>query len=199
LTADQVGPYLSARRDGESDLARMFRQELFYEAWVAAVVASDDPAAVPGERDSGIGRFVNGLAAGPREVLTLPVTEEEVPGSGVRIDLDRDTFTDELPTLVPFPTGGRPGSRVRVRLLDGTGDPDHVLRIAPLVGQAGGEVLVVGNAARFDHTDTEVRYHVPEAERGAEELGEALGAARVVEDPRQTDAFDVTIVLGTDL
>jgi hypothetical protein len=37
------------------------------------------------------------------------------------------------------------------------------------------------------------------ARSAAEDLVEALGSGRTVDDPRQTDTFDVTIVLGTDL
>ena len=63
--------------------------------------------------------------------------------------------------LVPFPTAGEPGGRVRVRLLDGAGDPEHVQRAAPLVVPADAEIVVVGNADAFDYEETEIRYHTP--------------------------------------
>ena len=62
---------------------------------------------------------------------------------------------------MPFPTSATPGGRVRVRLLDGEGDPEHVLRVAPLVVPAGTEIVVVGNADAFDYETTEIRYHHP--------------------------------------
>lgn len=198
LAADQVGPYLAARGEGESDLARLFRQQLFFEAWAKAIAASEDPAAVPGEVESGIGRFARGLAAGPRQVTTLPVVETPA-GESTRLDVDADALQDVLPSLVPFPTAGRPGGRVRVRILDGTGDPQHVLSVAPLVVPARSEIVVVGNANRFDYETTEIRYHDPTRKAAAEAIRDALGAGRVIDDPRQTDAFDVTIVLGTDV
>lgn len=198
LAPEQVGPYLEARGEGESDLARLFRQQLFFESWADAVAASTDPGAVPGEVDSGIGRFVRGLAAGPRRVATLPVDETPL-AEGTRLDVDRDALTELLPTLVPFPTASRPGGRTRVRLLDGTGDAQHVLTAAPLIVPAGSEIVVVGNADRFDYDTTEIRYHDPVLKGAAEELQAALGAGRVVDDARQTDAFDVTIVLGPDV
>ena len=88
---------------------------------------------------------------------------------------------------------------MRVRLLDGTGDPKHVQRAAPLVIPADAEIVLVGNADAFDYEETEIRYHHAGAEQAAVALEEALGTGRVVDDPRQTDAFDVTIVLGPDL
>ncbi|MEQ1785473.1 MAG: LytR C-terminal domain-containing protein [Acidimicrobiales bacterium] len=198
LAADQVGPYLAARVEGESDLARLFRQQLFFEAWASAVAASTDPAAVPGEVESGIGRFVRGLAAGPREIATVPVVETVTP-EGTAIDIDRDAANELVSRLIPFPTASRPGGRVRVRLLDGTGDPQHVLTTAPLLAPAGAQIVVVGNADRFDYGASEIRYHDPTRKAAAEALREALGAGQVVDDPRQTDAFDVTIVLGPDV
>jgi hypothetical protein len=198
LRADQVGPYLAARAEGESDLARLYRQQLFFEAWAEAVQASSDPAAVPGEVDSGIGRFVRGLAAGPRRVATLPVVESPT-ADGPRTDVDPEATAALVAELVPFPTAARPGGRVRVRLLDGAGDGGHVLAAAPLIVPAGAEIVVVGNAGAFDYETTEIRYHHPSFEAEAEALHESLGAGRVIDDPRQTDAFDVTIVLGPDV
>lgn len=200
LEAADVGTYLAARGDGESELGQAFRQQLFFEAWADAVAAADDPvAAVPGEVDSGIGRFMRGLAAGPRTTATVPLVESNLITGGTRLDVDIEAWDALLPTLVPFPTASAPGLRVRVRLLDGTGDPDHVLRVAPTLVPAAAEVVVVGNADAFDYQATEIRYHVPEVAASAKALRDALGTGRVVEDPRQTDAFDVTIVLGTDL
>ena len=59
--------------------------------------------------------------------------------------------------------------------------------------------MVVGNADRFDYEATEIRYHDPLQKAAAEALRAALGTGRVIDDARQTDAFDVTIVLGPDV
>jgi LytR cell envelope-related transcriptional attenuator len=197
LEANQVGAYLTARGEGESDMARLYRQQLFFEAWAAVVATSSDPAAVPGEVESGIGRFVRGLAAGPRRIESLPAIETP-EGDGTRTEIDADATAELVSDLVPFPTAGSPGGRIRVRLLDGSGDPDHVLLAAPRIVPAGSEIVVVGNADAFDYTTTEIRYHHPTFKPAAERLRDALGAGRLIDDPRQTDAFDVTIVLGPD-
>jgi hypothetical protein len=202
LEADQVGPYLDARAEGESELARPFRQQLFFEAWAEAIAASTAAAPVPGEVESGIGRFMRGVANGPHQVATLPVVESTVDsqfGELPRLDFDPDGTQQLIASLVPFPTAATPGGRVRVRLLDGTGDPEHVLRVAPSVVPAGTEIVVVGNADTFDYEVTEIRYHHATLRSEAEDIRVALGAGRVINDPRQTDAFDVTIVLGTDV
>jgi hypothetical protein len=131
-------------------------------------------------------------------MATLPVVESP-DGEGTRTDVDHEAVTELISELVPFPTASRPGGRVRVRLLDGTGDRDHVLTAAPLIVPADSEIVVVGNADAFDYATTEIRYHHPTFEPAAEALQEALGAGTVIDDPRQTDAFDVTIVLGPDV
>jgi hypothetical protein len=198
LAADQVGAFLSAAEPGERPEAVTRRQRAFYRAWVAAVAASSDPAVIPGEIESGVGRFVRGLAAGSSTIEPVPVAERPV-GDAVRYDVDREAMEALVPDLVPFPTAGSPGTRIRVRLLDGTGDGGHVEAVAPLLVPAGVQIVVVGNADRFDYDETQVRYHTPVARSAAEDLVAALGSGRAVDDPRQTDTFDVTIVLGNDL
>jgi len=199
LPAVHVGAYLAAVNPGESPQQAVLRQRAFYRAWFDAVGVSGDPvAAVPGEVDSGLGRFVRGVAGGPHRIEMAPVIEEQFHGFYI-IQMDEAAMAALVPELVPFPTAGEPGGRVRVRLLDGTGDAEHVRRVAPLVIPADAEIVVVGNAEAFDYEATEIRYHNPLAEVKAEALQDALGVGRVVDDPRQTDTFDVTIVLGTDI
>jgi len=198
LEAADVAGWLAATRPGESELSALYREQLFWEAWVAAVAASDDPAAVPGELDSGMGRFVRGLASGHLEVATIPVTEREDDSGTTVFEVDRDALRMIITELVPFPTGTALAPRTRVRLLDGTGDQDHVRRVAPNVVAADATIVVVGNAEAFDHQTSEIRYHHPSQRTAAERLQRSLGAGRVVEDVRPIDAFDVTIVLGQD-
>ena len=73
------------------------------------------------------------------------------------------------------------------------------MRAAPLVVPADAEIVVAGNADRFSYTVTEIRYHDPTRKAAAERIRDSLGAGTVIEDPRPTDAFDVTIVLGNDV
>jgi hypothetical protein len=198
LTADQVGPFLAAAGPDEPPQAAMLRQRAFYRAWIEAVGASSDPAVVPGEVDFGLGRFVRGLAGGPTKIEPVPVVESLV-GDVRRYDVDREAMEALVPELVPFPTAGSSGGRIRVRLLDGTGDGGHVQAVAPVLVPAGVQIVVVGNADSFDYRETEVRYHTAAVKAAARDLVEALGTGRLVDDPRQTDAFDVTIVLGPDV
>jgi hypothetical protein len=198
LAAADVGPWLAATGEGEDEVDRLGRQSLFWEAWTAAIAAASDPAAVPGELDSGIGRFVRGLAAGPLQQVALPVTEGVDAQGGPVLEVDRDAVSAMITEVVPFPTGTALAPRTLVRLLDGTGAAEHVRSVAPTVVAASASIVVVGNADAFDYQTTEIRYHQPGQRAAAELLQQALGAGTVVEDVRPIDAFDVTIVLGTD-
>jgi LytR cell envelope-related transcriptional attenuator len=199
LSADQVGAWLGARVPGESDLARMYRQQLFWDAWVKAVAASHDPGVVPGEVDAGIGRFLRGLAGGPTHMTVIPLTEHTDTKGETDFVVDTHAMAALVDKLVPFPTGDVEGARTKVRLLDGTGDPDHLARAAPLIIPAGTEIVVAGNAASFDHKETEIRYHNPTQKAAAEHIRKVLGVGKVIDDARPTEAFDVTIILGTDI
>lgn len=200
LAAGDVSRWLATKGPEESDLNRMFRIERFWEAWLAAVSEADDPAAVPGEIDTGIGRFVRGLSGGPRDVATLPVRPAVDDGGTPTFVVDPVPAAELVADMIPFPRGNVPGARTRVRLLDGTGTPDHALGAAPLIVPAGAEIVIVGNAESFESPrETEIRYHSESQKDAAERLRDALATGRVVEDARQVDSFDVTIILGNDI
>jgi hypothetical protein len=165
---------------------------------VKAVAASGDVAAVPGELDAGLGRFVRGLAAGRLSVAILPVTELTDDSGNTVYEVDRTTLRGAITDLVPFPTGTALAPRTRVRLLDGTGEETHVRSVAPEVVSADATIVVVGNADAFDYRRTEIRYHHEGQRAAAERFRAALGTGVVIEDVRPIDSFDVTIVLGPD-
>lgn len=200
LEPEDVGPYLAADHDGESDLARLFRHRLFWEAWLEAVAAAEDPSAVPGELEVGIGRFVRSLAEGSTVVETLPVEDTTVEGFD-----DEPTFVPEplevaalVAELVPLPRTPRPGVRPRVRVLNGTDDLDEARRVALELPPVGVEVVLVGNASDLDQPETTIAYVNPSHEEAAEEIRDLLGVGDVVVDPRPSDVVDITVTLGAD-
>lgn len=200
LEAHQVAQYLEVRGDDESDLARLYRHELLWRAWLDAVAAAGGGGAVPGEVDSGLGRFVRHLASGQVEVATLPVERT----ADDRDDHDADYVVDAaavgalVARLVPFPRSPRPGVRERVRLLSGTGDVEESRRLAPELPPLGLEVVVVGNAPTLDHATTTIAYAAPQHEDVARDIRELLGVGEVVPDPRPSDVVDITVTLGAD-
>ena len=200
LAAEEVGPYLRAAGEEESDLARLFRHELFWEAWLDAIAEEGSLAAVPGEVDSGIGRFVRTIASGDALVETLPV-EPAAPdrfGEEPAFLLDPDAAAGLLETLVPFPASPAPGLRARVRVLNGTTEVSKAAAAARELRPADVEIVLVGNAVELGQEQTTVAYFGDEFRDEAEEVVDLLGVGRAIEDRRPSDAVDITVTLGAD-
>lgn len=225
LGADEVPTYLGGPGPDESDLVRLTRHDVFWRAWLAAVAVSADPGVVPGEATGGIARYVRGLAAGPVTARVVPVVpfpsadggdgavaDEADPdaaadGEGAAVAVER--FEVDLVALralanelIPFPGAAAPGARVRVRVLDGVGEPGLALAAArAAVRGIGAEVTVIGNADRFGATRSRVLWVDDPTEAAARRLADALGVTDVarVDGPNPFDDIDVTLVVGADL
>lgn len=199
LAAEEVASYLEARGDEESDLARLFRHELLWRSWIEAVADAGGGEAVPGELESGLGRFVRSLAAGTVRLSTLPVERQagdEEPEPTYRPEVDE--IEALVADLVPFPRSPRPGERARVRVLSGTTDLEASREVARLLPPVGAEVVIVGNAMRLDQATTTIAYVGPDHEETAEEIRDLLGVGEVIVDPRPSDVADITVTLGAD-
>lgn len=200
LAATEVGPYLELRDEQESELARLFRHELVWRAWIEAVAEAGTADAVPGELESGLGSFVRRLADGDVDIATLPVERSATAAEG-----DEPTYVPDVPAiealvadLVPFPRSPRPGVRPRVRVLSGTEDVQESRRVAGLLPPVGAEVVIVGNAPVLDQETTTIAYVGPEHREAAEAIRDVLGVGEVLVDPRPSDVVDITVTLGAD-
>lgn len=199
LPANEVGPYLAAGRSDEDEFNRLARHQAFWKAWLNKVAASDNPNVVPGETETGLGRFVRTLAVDRVDYHVLPVRRAGIPGTDAVIYApEAEQVATLVATIVPFPVGAPPGSRARVRILDGTGQLDHGLPAAPLVVQAGGQVDQIGNATSFTVADTQIVYYDDARKADADNLRAALGTGTVVQSVDQGDAVDITVILGAD-
>jgi hypothetical protein len=203
LEPDAVGRFLSARADDETDLDRLDRQLLFWNAWLP-LVSRGGSDALPGEVDSGIGRFVRGVAQGGGSAAALPVGRED-RADGVRFRIDLGRVGDFVSRTVPYPTAAVPGGRIRVRLLNGTRDDDLTTLAARALVAGGAEISIAGNAATRDVTETSLVYTGRDREPLAVWLQTSLGGGRVDEVPAgqdeqvaSDDEIDVTVILGDD-
>lgn len=199
LDAADVAAFLGATSPGESDLARLVRLERFWAAWIAAVgegIAS--PGVIPGEADSGLGRFVRALAGVQVELAALPVTPERGPDGSEDLRPIAEDVASLVARLIPFPVGDAPDSRLRVRILDGTGRLDNGLPAASSLVTAGAEVATVGNATRFDYTATQFIVPPGVDTRRVERMRAELGLGELINSAESASAVDVTVVLGTD-
>ena len=227
LDPEEVGPFLAARGEDETDLDRVERQELFWNAWLP-LIADEGEGALPGEVGSGIGRFVLGVARGDGSAAELPVRRDgpggeaasgddaggesgdadsggAEPGGTVRFRTDADRIGEFVALTVPYPQSATPRGRVRVRLLNGTHDPGLSAAAARALVASGAQISIVGNATSFDVGETSLLYDGEDRAPLAESLRTNLGGGRVEEAPNgqdgqvsSDDEIDVTVILGQD-
>jgi LytR cell envelope-related transcriptional attenuator len=196
LGAADVGRFLAARDPEETDLDRLERQEQFWTAWLQQVGEGDDDA-VPGEVESGVGRFVRGIAGDTVLTEALPVERDDQP-DGLHLRPNPGQASDLLAHAVPFPTSPGAGARVKVRLLNGTSDPSLTTEAATFLVANGSEIDIVGNASGFDVSETTVSYAGGDRLRLAAWVAAVLGTENLEELPPAEDEIDVTVVLGND-
>ena len=197
LDPADVGRFLSARDPEETDLDRLERQEQFWTAWLHQVSQGGDEA-VPGEVEAGVGRFVRGIAADTVLTEALPVLRDDQP-DGLRLTPNDGQLSGLVARAVPFPTSPEAGARIKVRLLNGTGDPSLTTEAATFLVEGGAEIDIVGNAASFDVPETTVSYSGGGNRPGlAGWIAAVLGTENIEELPPAEDEIDVTVILGND-
>jgi len=198
LVGTEVAAFLAARNPSEDERALLYRQELFWRALMAALAARPELGAQKGP----FAEFLSELARGDVQFLALPVEPIESLTAGAGdpdFVIDAEASLALIADLVPFPTSGLPGDRVKVRLLDGRADQAATLSAAVALVPAGAEVTVLGNADRFDYTATVLRYHDPELEPAVQGLAVAMGVGRIELDNQvEPGSVDVTVVVGQD-
>jgi LytR cell envelope-related transcriptional attenuator/LytR_cpsA_psr family len=203
LEPAEVGPFLSARAGDETDLDRIDRQMLFWDAWLPLVEGGGSEV-LPGEVDTGIGRFVRGVAQADGSAAALPVRRDEGAG-GVRFRTDVRRVGEFVSRTVPYPTAPAPGSRIRVRLLNGTENADLTTVAARALVAAGAQISIAGNASTLDVAETSFVSADADREPLAVWLKSLLGGGRVEQAPTgqdgqipSDDEIDVTVILGED-
>ena len=195
----QFGSFLFARNWAEDDTNRLLRQEQLWKAWLTKVAASHSSGIVPGEVDTGIGEFVRTLAHQEVQYNVLPVSVHALASAyaGVYLPLQPEAAT-VINAAIPFPTAAPPGSRMRTRVLDGTGQLNHGLVAARNLAVAGAQIDSIGNAESFHDAHTEFIVANESQRAAAQKLRDAFGIGEVVVNGSADDTIDLTVVLGAD-
>ena len=199
LQAEDVPRYLALRNPGETDVARLARQQVVWEAWIDAVNSSSNPNVVPGETTAGLGRYLRGLAKGNVQFATLPGSPRTDSSGNETFEPDADRVATLMAQSVQLPTPANPGDRVRVRLLSGVGPVDATAVVGARLVPPNAQVIIVGNADRFDYTTTKIVYYDDAFAVAANEAQRQLGVGEVTKSATPDDTEDVTIIIGQDL
>lgn len=199
LQAGDVPRFLNLRNPKESDLNRLVRHQLVWQAWLAAVKASSNPNVVPGETTSGLGRYMRGLAKGNVQFSTLPAAAQSDSSSAETFVPDANRVAALMTSFVPLPTPANPGDRVRVRLLSGVGPVDVSKLLASSLVSADAQITIVGNADRFDYATTKIVYYDDAFAGASAELQQLFGVGQATKSTTPADSEDVTVIIGKDL
>ncbi len=194
LAAADVGPYLGWRNPGESPIAALFRQGLFWEAWLEQVASSSAPEVIPGETDRGVGLFGRALAMGRVWLKAVPGT---VDASGAVV-LDVPAIGELVNEAIPFPISASGGGSPKVRLLNGVGDLGLTETAARALSRAGARITLIGNADEFGWETTRIAYHDTGFASHAEIYRDAIGAGSVIAEELADSSIDITVTLGAD-
>jgi hypothetical protein len=114
------------------------------------------------------------------------------------VTVDLEALREVVTEMVPFPTSGPSEERSKVRLLDGVGGLNLAGEYSQSLVKAGGQIIVIGNALEYG-MQTQIIYHAATDSGIAEKFKEALGGGGVIFEPLTGTAFDITVVIGTDL
>ena len=198
LTPAQVAGYLRVRNPGEDDTNRLLRQEAFWRSWLARVSAKG-PDSVPGESDSGTGKFARALATSQVTYGVLPVRAQAQSAGLPTIYVPIVSVVQVVVAdAVPLPTAAPAGSRPRLRVLDGTGELDHGVTAAITMAAAGAQIDDIGNASTFRVATTRFIISGENQRAQAEQLRAALGVGEIVTSKDTNDSVDITVILGHD-
>ena len=111
LPPEDVGRFLATAAADEPDLARVERQQAFWDG-VVANGPRRRRGALPGEVETGVGRFVRVIAAGEGRPAAIPVGREDT-ADGVRYRPRPRAARPVRVGTIPYPTSPAPGVRIR--------------------------------------------------------------------------------------
>lgn len=203
LTPAEATTLLTARGEDTDDFAHLVTVHAVLEAWLRALhgdragAAAERLAAQPGgpSRER-LEELIGRLARAEVRFDTLKVTPIDL-GENELYRLDERSRADLGPAFddLLFRAGGE---RVKVEIVNGTGEVALARRVAGRILPAGAEVVLTGNAPEFDVTRTLVVLHDPQRRADAERLVEALGVGELRMARQPLGVVDVSIVVGTD-
>ena len=199
VNADEVAR-LMVRVGEENEMAVIARQQAFWQAYAESATAAPKAMAelkaptIPAD----LGTAMRQMAEHDIKVKVVPVDP-----------VGRDDQTDELYAvdekalrnmlLAAFPSEeARLRQRIRVQILNGTGEVELAPRVAAKLLPAGVRIALTGNANRFNFDQTQVVFYERGDQALAERVRQALGVGRLVLSRNRLDVVDVTVIVGKD-
>lgn len=202
LSAEQLVDYMTFKGQG-TDIDRVARQQLGWEAWLAAAGtgAGDDLSAGVGllPVQAPLKKVFGQAGKGSRTYQFLPVEAAGVTGGS---DIYQPK-KEEIKALVGRTLAGAippaaAAGRVKVDIRNGNGGVGVSQKVAGLLVPAGYNVVIIGNADNFLHQQTEVVFYDSVFEDKARDVVRLLGVGKLVLNGFPSGVADLTIIVGKD-
>ncbi len=208
LTAEDAAAILLARKEGESELARLARTASVWQAVVRQPgLSSDTATTVPTTDDTtewppgDMPGFLAALARGSSSVQTLPATSRVGADGAEVLDIPREYVHLLMAQVLPGAVSPA-DENARVRLVDPAADQFALLTATKKLDALPAHLVMAnvgGQAAQAPRTILE--YGTPVGQAAAEQLvaSSAFGAdAEVRAAAQRTRGIDLTVTLGAD-
>lgn len=178
-----------------NDLARLARQQAFWEAWLARL--RRDRRALPG---GSLRPYLDALRRSSVGIDLLPVEALDAGGGSELYKAHEDELEALVRSALPDAAARGRSARPRVQVLNGTGAVGVAQSVTLRLVQAPvrARVAYTGNADSFDHDETQVVFYDRSHQAVAEAVRDALGAGRVVLSRAPLGIVDITVVVGRD-
>jgi polyisoprenyl-teichoic acid--peptidoglycan teichoic acid transferase len=213
MNGEAVTNYLSPSTADEKEIDRLSRQNKFVTALkgkAAGAAVFDkmlstlttlrgayDSDLGPAEVESVIMASID-TTTNNFKVVTLPVKE-------VLVDQryyyqPEKTAVDAMITGIFYSDKNNPSKNLRVRVLNGVGEPGVATEVANKLIDKGYRVVDTKNADSFDYTETQIIIYSSNAQKTAlaDKIKDTLGVGKVAVNNLPQDVADVTVIIGKD-
>jgi hypothetical protein len=191
LEAAQVLDFLDL--PARTDLDRLVRHQLFWNAWLAAIRGGGSEA-LPASLPDGVRAELAHLASGDAGHHVLPVTA--IGGGEELYKVNRSQLDALLRRILP--SAPAQNGRITVQVLNGTGQPGVAQQLVRPLLAAGARMSLSGNADRFGYETTQIIYYDDSHADDARKVQAALGMGEVVKSRSALRVVAVTVVVGSD-
>ncbi|MBI2168070.1 MAG: LytR C-terminal domain-containing protein [Actinobacteria bacterium] len=205
LTGSEVALLLAGSPDDANDFDQLVVAHAVFEAWLKRMDGDllgltetrfAKGAGIGDERARGAVEVLDAISRRAVTFDTLDVTSLGIPG-GERYTIEADDM-EQVEALFPGLGFAAAGDRIRVEILNGTGEAGLASAVARRVVPVGAQVVLTGNAAQFGVKETLIVVQTPGYEDEAEVLADALGVGKLHRPRSPVGVADVSIVVGED-
>lgn len=213
MSGEAVTDYLSPDTADEKEIDRLKRQNKFISALKKQTSSKDvfeklisimarlrgayDTDFGPAEVESIMMSSVDAQSSGFK-VMTLPVKE-------VMVDQKlyyqpEKTAVDAMITRIFYSDKSTATQNLRVRVLNGVGEPGVASEVANKLIDEGYRVVDTKNADSFDYTETQLIIYSSNSQKTeiVNKIKNMLGVGKIVSNNLPQDVADLTIIIGKD-